>query len=153
MNEHENYLTRELNEKLSPEARKLMNDIDAIGAALSAGRISLKEAKDKEDALAERIRRLPERETQTIEWIYDLEVNTAKITAEEARQTIELFRKGELTLRLAKDAIVARGLEPSPDIDVSEALQALEEMGLEAPYLSPEEVNRLVELQRAHQER
>lgn len=119
MNEHENDLTRELQEKLSPEARRLMDRIDAIGTALSAGRISLKEAEDREDALAECIRRLPERETQTIERIYDLEANTAKIKAEEARQSIELFRKGEVTLRLAKEALRAKGVEPTPDMTVS----------------------------------
>jgi hypothetical protein len=106
---HENDLPRDLKEKLSPEARRLLDDIDAIGTELSAGRISLKEAEGKEDELAERIRRLPERETQTIERIYDLEANSAKIKAEEARRSIELFRKGEVTFRLAKEALGARG--------------------------------------------
>jgi hypothetical protein len=54
LNEDRNDLTRQLKEKLSPEARRLLDDIGAIGAALSAGRISLEEAEDKEDALAER---------------------------------------------------------------------------------------------------
>lgn len=152
MNEHENYLTRQLKEKLSPEARRLMDDIDAIGTALSAGWISLEEAEDKEDALAERIRSLPERETQTIELIYDLEANTAKIKAEEARQSIELFRKGEVTLGLAKEALRAKGAEPSPDMSVSEALRVLEELHLEAPYITPKELNRLSKVQRAYQD-
>ena len=43
-----------------------MNDIDAIGTDLSAGRIILKEAEHKEDVLAERIRRLSEDEARTI---------------------------------------------------------------------------------------
>lgn len=129
-----------------------MDDIDAIGTALSAGQISLEEAEDKEDALAERIRRLPEHETQTIERIYDLEANTAKIKAEEARQSIELFRKGEVTLGLAKEALRAKGVEPSPDMSVSEALRVLEDLRLEAPYISPKELNRLSKVQRAHQD-
>lgn len=153
MNEDRNDLTRQLKEKLSPEARRLMDDIGAIGAALSAGRISLEEAEDEEDALAERIRRLPERETQTIERIYDLEANTAKIRAEEVRQSIELFRKGEVTLGLAKEALRAeKGVEPSPDMTVSEALRILEDLRLEAPYISPKELNRLTEVQRAHRD-
>jgi hypothetical protein len=150
LDEHENDLTRDLKEKLSPEARGLMDDIDAIGTALSAGRISLKEAQDKEGALAERIRGLPERETQTIERIFDLEANTAKIKAEEARRSIELFRKGEVTLGLAKRALRAKGVEPYPDMTVGEALRVLEDLRLEAPYISPEELNRLTEVQRAH---
>lgn len=153
MNEDQNDLTRQLKEKLSPEARRLMYDIDAIGTALSAGQISRKEAEDEEDALAVRIRRLPERETRTIERIYDLEVNTAKTKAEEVRQSIELFRKGEVTLGLAKEALRAKkGVEPSPDMTVSEALRILEDLRLEAPYISPKELNRLTEVQRAHRD-
>lgn len=152
LNEHENDLTRNLKEKLSPEARRLMDDIDVIGTELSAGRISVKEAEDKEDALAERIRQLPERETQTIERIYDLEANTAKIKAEEARQSIELFRKGEAALRLARDALRTRGVEPSLDMSVREALRVLEDLGLDAPYINPKELDRLAEVQRAHQD-
>ena len=130
-----------------------MDDIDAIGTALSAGQISRKEAEDEEDALAVRIRRLPERETRTIERIYDLEVNTAKTKAEEVRQSIELFRKGEVTLGLAKEALRAKkGVEPSPDMTVSEALRILEDLRLEAPYISPKELNRLTEVQRAHRD-
>ena len=152
MNEYKNDLTRALKEKLSSEARRLMDDMDAIGTELSAGRITPEEAEHLEDELAERIQRLPEREAWAIERIYDLEASAAEIKAEEARRSIELFRKGEVTLQLAKDALVARGVESPPDMNVSEALRALEDMGLEAPYLSPEEVNRLVEIQRAHQE-
>jgi seryl-tRNA synthetase len=153
LNEDQNDLTQQLKEKLSPEARRLMDDIDAIGTALSAGQISRKEAEDEEDALAVRIRRLPERETRTIERIYDLEVNTAKTKAEEVRQSIELFRKGEVTLGLAKEALRAKkGVEPSPDMTVSEALRILEDLRLEAPYISPKELNRLTEVQRAHRD-
>ena len=153
MKQDENDLTRPLTEKLSPEARRLMDDIDAIGTALSAGRISHKEAEDKEDALVERIRRLPEREMQAIERIYDLEADTARIKAEEARQSIELFRKGEVALGLAKEALRAKkGVEPSPDMTVGEALRVLEDLRLEAPYISPKELNRLSEVQRAHQD-
>ena len=96
---------------------------------------------------------MPERETQTIERIYDLEANTAKIRAEEARQSIELFRKGEVTLELAKEALRAeKGVEPSPDMTLSEALRILEDLRLEAPYISPKELNRLTEVHRAHQD-
>jgi hypothetical protein len=152
LNEYKNAFTQDLKEKLSSEARRLMDDIDAIGTELSAGRIGPEEAEHLEDELAERIQHLSEREAWAIERIYDLEANAAEIKAEEARRSIELFRKGEVTLRLAKDALDARGVDPPPDMNVSEALRTLEDMGLEAPYLSPEEVNRLVEIQRAHQE-
>jgi hypothetical protein len=152
LNEHENDLTRGLKEKLSPEARRLMNDIDAIGAELFAGRITPKEAEQKEDALAQRIQGLPEREARAIERIYDLEANAAEITAEEAHRSIELFRRGEAALRLAKEALQARRVEPSPDMTVSEALRVLEDLGLDAPYISPEELNRLAEVQRVHQD-
>jgi hypothetical protein len=152
LNEHENDLTRGLKEKLSPEARRLMNDIDAIGIELSAGRITPKEAEQKEDALAQRIQELPEREARAIERIYDLEANVAEIKAEEAHRSIELFRRGEAALRLAKEALRARRVEPSPDMTVSEALRVLEGLGLDAPYISPEELNRLAEVQRVHQD-
>jgi hypothetical protein len=153
LEERENDPTRDLKEELSPEARGLMDDIGAIGAALSAGRIGPEEARGKEDALAERIRRLPEREARTIERIFDSEANAAKIKAEEARRSIELFRKGEVTLGLAKGALRAKGVEPSPDMTVGEALRVLEDLRLEAPYISPKELERLTEVQRAHRDR
>ena len=143
MNEHENDLTRGLKEKLSTEARRVMNDIDAIGTP--------KEAEQKEDALAQRIQGLPEREARAIERIYDLEANAAEIKAEEAHRSIELFRRGEAALRLSKEALRARSVKPSPDMTVSEALRVLEGLGLDAPYISPEELNRLAEVQRVHQ--
>jgi hypothetical protein len=103
--------------------------------------------------LAERIRRLPEREARTIERIFDSEANAAKIKAEEARRSIELFRKGEVTLGLAKGALRAKGVEPSPDMTVGEALRVLEDLRLEAPYISLKELERLTEVQRAHRDR
>ena len=102
-----------------------MSCIHAIGTQLSAARITLKEVEERRDALAERVRRLPEHEARTIECIHDSKANVEKIKAEEACRNIELSPKGEATLGLAKEGLQAGEVETSPGMTLIESCGCL----------------------------